>query len=211
MQMFCQASAPLRCALLQGDGQVLYKPECVFITRLRMAAWRACVPTRASAPQSVRAQNRVSSHPSKGLFLFLPDSVSLFPGPGGLHGHILACRVKPCTKKKTKQTAVASLSASSYPLASPLRYWCWRSVCLRSLGRAACTQTAPGFAWKPSKARGKETLKGEEISGQHRILSGIFLKVFASALTAKVRAPLWLWVVRCGHESSAGKRETLTN
>lgn len=69
-------------------------------------------------------------------------------------------------------------------------------------------QTERGFAWKPRKAQRKQTLKGEEISGQHRILSGIFLNVFASALTAKVRAPLRLWIVQCGHEFSAGKRET---
>lgn len=74
-----------------------------------------------------------------------------------------------------------------------------------------CMQTERGFAWKPRKAWRKETLKAEEISGQHRILSGIFLNVFASALTAKVRAPLGLWIVQCGHESSASKRETLIN
>lgn len=72
-----------------------------------------------------------------------------------------------------------------------------------------CMQTERGFAWKPRKAQRKQTLKGEEISGQHRILSGVFLNVFASALTAKVRAPLRLWIVQ--HESSAGKRETLIN
>lgn len=41
------------------------------------------------------------------------------------------------------------------------------------------------------------------ISGQRRMLAGIFLIAFASAPTAKVRAPLWQWVVLCGHKSSA--------
>ena len=54
-------------------------------------------------------------------------------------------------------------------------------------------------------------MKGEVISGMQRIASGICLNAFASALTAKVRARIWLWIALCGHESSANKGETLIN
>lgn len=66
MQMFCQASAHLRCALLQGNSQVLYKPECVFITHLRMASWRAQLPKHASALQSVHRTGSQQQRPIRG-------------------------------------------------------------------------------------------------------------------------------------------------
>lgn len=42
------------------------------------------------------------------------------------------------------------------------------------------------------------------ISRQWRMLSNIFLNAFASAPTAKVRAPPWLWIVLCGGSINEG-------
>lgn len=109
MQMFCQASAHLRCALLQGNSQVLYKPECVFITHLRMASWRAQLPKHASLCSLCTEQGHSSSDPSEGLLLFLPASVSLLLS--GDWSWWLAWP-RSCMQGETqhqKKTAVASL------------------------------------------------------------------------------------------------------
>lgn len=159
MQMFCQASAHLRCALLQGNSQVLYKPECVFITHLRMASWRAQLPKHASALQSVCAQNRVTAaatHPRDYSYFCLTQfpCCCLETGPGGLHGHVLACKVKPSTKKNQQ----LPLSASSYPLTPlPSAYWCWRSICLPAPIGTGCVHVnregLPGNPGKPGERK----------------------------------------------------------
>lgn len=105
MQMFCQASAHLRCALLQGNSQVLYKPECVFITHLRMASWRAQLPKHASALQSVHRTGSQQQRP----ILFLPASVSLLLSGDWSWWLAWPCSCMQGETQHQKKPAVASL------------------------------------------------------------------------------------------------------